>query len=539
MRLLAVLTTLAALVVALTSGRATPQAVAQDDPDCAENPLGPVPGYSIVTLADVTMTNTESDGRMVAGGNVTLTSSGVATKLAVDRTRVDLAAGGNIVINNSGINNGSVTYGGTISPAGFTVPNGTVTKATPPFDVPGLFSGLAIRSTAWSQLDPDGDVVLDQGILRLTGTNPVRSVFNLTAARLARAGQVYLRVPDGSTALINVTGASFKSNISAFWIWDSGTGQYIQPNQPTLPNAPTVEEIRRATLWNFVNATSVTLGPPDAGWQGTILAPLADVVGSYQHVYGSIVARSLSGNAEIGINPPDPCLPDPTPCPPVTPTPTPTSTPTATPTVAPTTTPTPQPTVTPTPSHPRRRRRRRRRPHPGRRRAYREPLPFVSPTPTPDTHGGGEPLDPDEDSGTIDVAGADAAVGICKKVMTPRGRAVETVTTRAGQTVRFRIRVTNLGTAPAHNVRVCDLLPNQLKLVRATVPIVYRNGRPCVSIPVFTGQREGYVTMRVARTARGTITNVAAVTSRDGGTRRNSARIRVLPAQTRGGGVTG
>ena len=88
-------------------------------------------------------------------------------------------------------------------------------------------------------------------------------------------------------------------------------------------------------------------------------------------------------------------------------------------------------------------------------------------------------------------------------------------------------------------MRVCDLLPNQLKLVRATVPIVYRNGRPCVSIPVFTGQREGYVTMRVARTARGTITNVAAVTSRDGGTRRNTARIRVLPAQTRGGGVTG
>ena len=116
MRLLAVLTTLAALVVALTSGRATPQAVAQDDPDCIENPLGPVPGYSIVTLADVTMTNTESDGQLVAGGNVTLTSSGVATKLAVDRTRVDLAAGGDIVINNSGINNGSVTYGGTISP---------------------------------------------------------------------------------------------------------------------------------------------------------------------------------------------------------------------------------------------------------------------------------------------------------------------------------------------------------------------------------------------------------------------------------------
>ena len=97
--------------------------------------------------------------------------------------------------------------------------------------------------------------------------------------------------------------------------------------------------------------------------------------------------------------------------------------------------------------------------------------------------------------------------------------------------MRFRIRVTNLGTDVARNVRVCDMLPPALTLVRATVPIVYRNGRPCASIPVLTGQRQGYVTMRIARTARGVITNVAAV---DEPRRRhppNPARIRVLPAQ--------
>ena len=56
---------------------------------------------------------------------------------------------------------------------------------------------------------------------------------------------------------------------------------------------------------------------------------------------------------------------------------------------------------------------------------------------------------------------------------------------------------------------------------------------------ILSGQREGYVTVRIARTAKGVITNVAAVTSRDGGTRRNTASIRVLPAQATGGGVTG
>ena len=115
--------------------------------------------------------------------------------------------------------------------------------------------------------------------------------------------------------------------------------------------------------------------------------------------------------------------------------------------------------------------------------------------------------------------------------MTPRGRAVERVTKHAGETVRFRIRVTNLGTESARNVVVCDVLPKQLTLVHANVPIVYRRGRPCAVIPVFSGQRQGFLTMRIARTAKGVVTNVAAVTSRASGTRHNSASIRVPPRQ--------
>jgi hypothetical protein len=76
-------------------------------------------------------------------------------------------------------------------------------------------------------------------------------------------------------------------------------------------------------------------------------------------------------------------------------------------------------------------------------------------------------------------------------------------------------------------------------LVRASVKVTYRRGRPCVVISHFTGQREGFVWMRVSRTARGAITNVAAVPSRDSGTRRSPATVVVEPAPARGGGVTG
>jgi uncharacterized repeat protein (TIGR01451 family) len=137
------------------------------------------------------------------------------------------------------------------------------------------------------------------------------------------------------------------------------------------------------------------------------------------------------------------------------------------------------------------------------------------------------------------VEGARSDVDVCKKVMTPRGRAVDRIVKRAGETARFRIRVTNLGTEQARDVVVCDLLPKDLTFVRATVPVVFRKGRPCVAIPLLSGQRQGYVTVRIARTARGVVTNVAAVASRAGGRRLNAARIRVIPARATGGGVTG
>jgi uncharacterized repeat protein (TIGR01451 family) len=285
------------------------------------------------------------------------------------------------------------------------------------------------------------------------------------------------------------------------FIWDQATG-FVQVGNPALNDD--LKARRRAILWNFPEASSVTLGPPATAWEGSVLAPRARVDLTYQHIFGSIMAESVYGTGEIGFEPPSPCLPDPTPCP--TPSPTPTPTPTLTPG------PTPLPTVS--------------------------PGPLVTPTPTPKEHEPGEPLGPEETPGTVVVKGADAEVDICKKVMTPRGRAVELRRVRAGDVVKFRIRVTNLGTDVAEDVLVCDIVPRGLSLVRASVDVTYRRGRPCVVIPHLTGQRQGFVWMRVARSARGRITNVAAVTSEAGGRRVNPAAVQVLPVQV-GGGVTG
>lgn len=513
-------TALLAAVVALNVGPPG-ELVAQprSDDGCMDDPPGPVtpdgsrPGFSIVTRGDADLMDTEADGRVVFGGNAVLGPYGVGKPetLPLDPTRVDLATGGDLTVRPAGVgvHRGRVTYGNVLTPANYPFTHGA-TKAAPPFDVPALFDGLLIRSTSWMELEQNGTVSPGNfdGELVLRGTSQVRNVFGLKAATLNATRVIRFDVPVGSTVLINLPDGSYSA---------AGMQDFTGVIDPAK------------ILWNAPNATSFAM-TGTARWQGTLLAPRAAVTLGYLHVNGSIVSASVKGTGEVGYNPADPCLPDPTPCPEPSPTPTPTRTPTPTPTRTPTPTPTrtPTPTATPTPS-----------PLPTVSPGPTPTIPpFVTPTPTPDTNVPSQPLVPEATPGSVVVEGKAAELGICKKVMTTRGRALEQIRVRPGDVVRFRIRVTNLGTDAARNVRVCDIVPRGLRFVRATVKVTYRNGRPCVTIPLFSGQRQGDVWMRVLPGARGRIRNVAAVTSADGGTHRNSASVRVLATRVRGG-VTG
>ncbi len=284
------------------------------------------------------------------------------------------------------------------------------------------------------------------------------------------------------------------------------------------------------------------LGPPGTAWQGTVLAPRARVELTYQHIFGSIVAESVFGTGEIGVNPPNPCLPDPTPCPEPSPTPTPTSTPsvdahadhdpdgrpddharrrlppTATPVPTPTPIPSPGPTPLPTVS----------------------PGPIVTPTPTPEEHDPSEPLDPEETPGHGGGRGRQRRGRHLQEGHDPEGPR------RRGASRAGRLKSSSSASESRtwartwpRDVLVCDVVPRGLTFVRATVKVTYRRGRLCVTVPHLTGQRQGFMWLRVARTARGRITNVAAVTSRESGRRTNPATIQVIPVEATGGGVTG
>lgn len=480
------------------------------DVDCMEQPLGPIDTWSIVVNGDLEQSNTDAEGRVAAGRDVTLSSYGVASKLSTDATRVDLVAGRNLTGTNVGVNHGSVTYGDTLSGTVY-APNGTITHAAPQQDFTTLFDAFAARSAFWGALTPDGTVSgPEYGALSLTGTSTELNVFTIAAATLQQAQRILIKVPFGSSTLINVTGTSYTTAqypTTSVEFWNGSSYQQFGNEAPS----PELEAMRRAMLWNFPEAAEVQIGPSLA-WQGSVLAPHANVrfVANTQ-LNGTIIGGALYGGGETHLHPPSGiCLPEPPPCetvPPITP---PNPIDPTTPPIVP-----PQPPVVP--------------PEP------LEPSPPGEPAPnTP-----GEVLGAGDTSSSVITTADVGKVGVCKKVMSPKGRPLERLRVRTGQTVRFRARVTNLGTRLLSDVRVCDQIPDGLALVSATGSPKLVRGRLCWTLKTLSGQKQAFATLRVTRTTPGLVINTLTVTTANGGSDRNTAGVRVLAARTSSGGVTG
>src|SRR3954471_14140439 len=86
--------TLLAFLVAMAAG--TTSAASAADVDCMTQPLGPIDTWSIVVRGDLQQTNSQAEGRVAAGRDISLTSYGVASRLVTDGSRVELVAGGHL-----------------------------------------------------------------------------------------------------------------------------------------------------------------------------------------------------------------------------------------------------------------------------------------------------------------------------------------------------------------------------------------------------------------------------------------------------------
>jgi choice-of-anchor A domain-containing protein len=240
-----------AAALAAGSGSAPRPAAAQAD-DCGG--LGVASDFVAFAHGDFSASNTQIAGRVAADGNVSLSSYGLGSALPYNPSRVDLIVGGDLTASNGSVQNGGVTYGGSLF--GQVYAAGPVLQAPPPFSFDEAFQTLKERSAQWFDLPANGQISgPTYGALTLSGTDPDLNVFAVTAAKLQSAQRISINVPPGSTTIVNVSGSS-----------------YTTTAYPTSTVEP--EALSGTLLWNMPLATSVQIGPGLA-WQGTVLAPSA------------------------------------------------------------------------------------------------------------------------------------------------------------------------------------------------------------------------------------------------------------------------
>jgi choice-of-anchor A domain-containing protein len=308
---------------------AASSAGAQAPSSCSSFPLGPAGAFAEFIHHDASRVS-DSEGRVAIGGNATLgdRSAGigfsigsgqpvdsVGLPLPPDPNRHDLIVGGtldafNVVLLNGGARYGALAPGST--PMNSRVPGASITAGPPteyadgsgPLDFDAIFDDLSASSTFWAALPANGTTTETRYPtgMDLVGTASGLNVFSITAAQLNAATYIRIKVPEGATTLVNVSGPTINMNqgpLGYVSIWDPVTGEYIVDdhfiNGLPVPST-TWLTIRQSLLWNFDTATSILKNY--VSWPGTILAPLAHVqLGQGNigpgHINGSLIADSV------------------------------------------------------------------------------------------------------------------------------------------------------------------------------------------------------------------------------------------------------
>ncbi|MFE4615247.1 choice-of-anchor A family protein [Streptomyces sp. NPDC056747] len=313
-------TTAAVAAVLAVTGTAlvwAPAASATPATSCAAHPLGTAGLYAEFVEKD-SVRHSDSEGAVAVGGDATFGDPKQPSGFSIGHklTGADLAklpgghslvVGGTLYANQVVLDNGTGIAGKVVDRStpgqGFGVDGDKVAEGgspTSPIDFAKEFADLRALSTGWAGTTPNGTVAGDkdaQGLF-LAGTDAQLNVFAVDAADLEKARAITLKVPAGSSTLVNVLGDSYDMNKSATY------GVYYQGADGTAPviddyNLASEEhrQIRSKLLWNFPQAESVKKNY--TSWPGTILAPNAKVeMGGANvgpgHVNGSVIAESLT-----------------------------------------------------------------------------------------------------------------------------------------------------------------------------------------------------------------------------------------------------
>lgn len=238
--------------------------------------LGTAGDYNVFVLGDYTAMNSDVQGRLAAGGDVSLENYGVGDKLSGDAGTV-LVAGGNLTITNGQVNHGDAVVGGTATLSGFGIPNGELTEnADVPVDFDAEWVYLTELSTSLAQMSATGTAVSNNSTLMFEGDGiSDLQVFYISDTDFSNSTFSNMEIPTDATVVINISGTLVDmSNIG----------------MQSFANLDNV-------LFNFYEAEALTIS--GVGVYGSILAPLADITANNGQINGTVVAKSWRGAMQV------------------------------------------------------------------------------------------------------------------------------------------------------------------------------------------------------------------------------------------------
>jgi choice-of-anchor A domain-containing protein len=247
-----------------------------DDCACLQVQLS---DYNLFLLGDYNL-GTDVEGKVAAGGNITMNNFSVGHRLPDSNIAHALVAGGNLNLTNGGVW-GDAWHGGDYTPSSsVTFVRGTASQGTP-IDFAARGAELRNLSSQLAALEAQGTTTLEPwGGIMLRGTDPRVNVFEVPASAFSGATLLSIDAPAGSLAVINIRGAS--ATFTGFGhSFSGGIDQH-------------------GVLYNFVDTTSINAH--GYGFWGTVLAPRAHITFSNGSFDGGIYAYSLTGNAEGHLN---------------------------------------------------------------------------------------------------------------------------------------------------------------------------------------------------------------------------------------------
>jgi choice-of-anchor A domain-containing protein len=270
--------------------------------------LGPADPYNVFLFDDMVSNNSDTEGRIAAGGDVHLQNYSVGLKSSA--AEYSLVTGGKTrfwsgAVQNGGVySNGDVItsnasiFGNLVSNSSITRYNGTVTGistpnagAASPVDFASAYQTLSQTSKSLSQrADTGSKTVYSWGTIDLNGGDGL-NIFSLTSAELANSTGLRFNLGENGVAVINVSGSYNDFSGFGFFDFNDLTGRYERM----------AVEMGRDILFNFYETNNMDIG--SIGVIGSILAPEASLYFNSGVINGTVVANTMNGTGQFNLNP--------------------------------------------------------------------------------------------------------------------------------------------------------------------------------------------------------------------------------------------